>query len=203
MTVLYCTQCGTRLPERSIFCPECGTRVESAAARPAPAVPTFPTVPAVKRQPVPSVSAVKRQPVPSVRSTSLRRRSTPLPLVLLAALLVVSAIVAFAVVRPNQNDLVVAPCVAGEDCAATAAPAGATIPDVHNEDDIPYPDAPRVELADAKAQFDAGQVLFVDVRDAEAYAAAHIPESMSLPLAGLESTIPPLPKETWIVTYCT
>jgi hypothetical protein len=93
--------------------------------------------------------------------------------------------------------------VAGEDCAATAVPPGATIPDEHDEEGIPYPNAPRMDLADAKARYDAGQALFVDVRDADSYAVAHIPESLSLPLGELEAAIPPLSRDAWIVTYCT
>ena len=75
--------------------------------------------------------------------------------------------------------------------------------DVHDEEGIPFPDVPRLALADAKARFDDGSALFVDVRDLDAYAAAHIPNSLSLPLGEIESRYQELPKDAEIITYCT
>ncbi len=64
-------------------------------------------------------------------------------------------------------------------------------------------DIPRVSLADARAAFDSGQAVFVDVRDANAYATAHIPGALSIPLAEIGTNRPQVSSSTWIITYCT
>ncbi len=63
--------------------------------------------------------------------------------------------------------------------------------------------ANRVSLEDAKAAYDQGQAIFVDVRSADAYQAAHITGSLSIPLSELEGRLNEIPKESWIITYCT
>ena len=66
-------------------------------------------------------------------------------------------------------------------------------------------DVPRIPVDEAKAAFDSGQAIIVDVRDAEAYAELHTAGSISLPLDLFELSIDsiPLPKDQWIITYCT
>jgi hypothetical protein len=66
-------------------------------------------------------------------------------------------------------------------------------------------EVPRVSLEDAKAAFDDGEAVIVDVRSREAYAAGHIPGAINIQLGEFEtapSTID-LPKDAWIITYCT
>ena len=74
-----------------------------------------------------------------------------------------------------------------------------------NTPDLPatVAEIPRVSLADARAAYDAGQAVFIDVRDANAYAAAHIPGALSIPLAVIDSQPPQVDPSTWIITYCT
>jgi len=60
---------------------------------------------------------------------------------------------------------------------------------------------PRVSLADARAAFDTGAAVFVDVRDAQAYAQAHIPGALSIPLAELPQRVGELNPSAWIITY--
>jgi ArsR family transcriptional regulator len=62
---------------------------------------------------------------------------------------------------------------------------------------------PRVSLADAKAAYDDGTAVFLDVRFADDYAASHIPGALSIPLADLESRLSELNPTDWIITYCT
>lgn len=84
-------------------------------------------------------------------------------------------------------------------------------PDSPDERSIPYPEVPRISLADAKARFEAGIAFIVDVRSQEDYAAAHIPNAVSLPLADLstssrqvlETRYGDLPQDAEIITYCT
>jgi 3-mercaptopyruvate sulfurtransferase SseA len=73
----------------------------------------------------------------------------------------------------------------------------------NTQSDIPYPEVPRVSLEDAKAAFDEGTAVFVDVRSAEAYALSHIPGALSIPTTELGTRLGELDKEQWIITYCT
>ncbi|MBX7232809.1 MAG: rhodanese-like domain-containing protein [Caldilineales bacterium] len=64
-------------------------------------------------------------------------------------------------------------------------------------------DIPRATLAEAKAAFDAGSALFLDVRDAGSYETSHIAGAESIPLTRLEQELGKLDKGRWIITYCT
>lgn len=66
-------------------------------------------------------------------------------------------------------------------------------------------DVPRVTVEDAKAAFDEGTAVIVDVRSQAAYEAGHVAGALSIPLNEFESNIQNigLPKEQWIITYCT
>ncbi len=66
-----------------------------------------------------------------------------------------------------------------------------------------FPDIPRVSLADAKAAFDAGTAIFIDVRDESSYADRHVAGARSIPLANLEPRLTELSPSQWIITYCT
>ena len=73
--------------------------------------------------------------------------------------------------------------------------------------DLPRDEAavPRVTVEQAKVALDSGTAIIVDVRGDEAYAAGHITESISIPLAEIEidPTGLTLDKDQWIITYCT
>ena len=73
------------------------------------------------------------------------------------------------------------------------------IPDTHDA----HPDVPRIGIAEAKAKYDAGAAIFVDVRSLEEYQARHIPNAVSLPTEELAARIGELPKDAEIITYCT
>ncbi len=63
--------------------------------------------------------------------------------------------------------------------------------------------APRISQAEFKKAVDAGGVLVIDVRDAQAYANGHIPGAISIPLDQLTRHAAELKVETRpIVTYC-
>ena len=79
----------------------------------------------------------------------------------------------------------------------------ATEPPASVQQDIPYPDVPRVSPIDAKARQDTGQAVVVDVRDAEYYQAAHVDGAVSIPLGEVEAGRHELPKNAEIITYCT
>jgi len=64
-------------------------------------------------------------------------------------------------------------------------------------------DIERVSLLEARAAFDGGTAVFVDVRSSASYADAHIPGALSIPGTELESRLNELDPEQWIITYCT
>jgi hypothetical protein len=67
----------------------------------------------------------------------------------------------------------------------------------------PFPEISRVSPEDAKAAFDSQSAVFVDVRDSGSYASGHISGAINIPLTDLESRANELPKDRWIITYCT
>ena len=66
-------------------------------------------------------------------------------------------------------------------------------------------DVPRISVENAKAAFDSGEAVFVDVRSASEYDARHITGAMEIALADIESnpTGLSIDKDQWIITYCT
>ena len=61
----------------------------------------------------------------------------------------------------------------------------------------------RLSLEEARAAFDNGAAIFVDVRSADSYASGHIPGARSIPLGELEGRLEELDPAQWIITYCT
>ena len=76
-------------------------------------------------------------------------------------------------------------------------------PESQHSGEVTLPEISRVSLADSKAALDNGSALFIDVRDASAYAASHIPGALSIPLAELDKRLGELDPSQWIITYCT
>ncbi|MBI5963164.1 MAG: rhodanese-like domain-containing protein [Chloroflexi bacterium] len=64
---------------------------------------------------------------------------------------------------------------------------------------------PRVSAEEAKAAFDSGQAIIVDVRNVESFAENRIAGAISIPLANIENNPADssLDKDQWIITYCT
>lgn len=104
------------------------------------------------------------------------------------AAIVAAGLVAFAVVRSNRPPL--------QEPAPAATPAAEPAP-------AAMAAAPSIEQEELKKLFDQNAVTLLDVRDADAYLASHIPGSLQIPLARVEGEIPYLPKEKLIVAYCT
>ena len=87
---------------------------------------------------------------------------------------------------------------------AACSPAAETQPaPVIGEPQISESEAPRVSLEEAKAAFDRGEAVFLDVRSAASYADSHIPGALSIPLSELEARLGELDPSRWIITYCT
>jgi 3-mercaptopyruvate sulfurtransferase SseA len=65
------------------------------------------------------------------------------------------------------------------------------------------PEIERVTIAGAKAAFDEGSAVFVDARPLEYYEQGHIPKAVNMPDESIPAELVNLPKDTWIITYCT
>ncbi len=114
-----------------------------------------------------------------------------LPLILVAiGLLLVVTVVIWQTVRPG-------PVTATSIQPTRVQPVSAT------DADIPFPDVKRVTLAEAKAALDNKKAVFLDVRSADSYKAAHIPGAVNIPLLELEGRLNELNPDQWIITYCT
>ena len=68
---------------------------------------------------------------------------------------------------------------------------------------IPFPEIPRVSLADAKAAHETGAAIFLDVRGEPIYQQSHIPGALSIPLNEVTARLDELDRSSWIITYCT
>ena len=72
---------------------------------------------------------------------------------------------------------------------------------------LPLSDAEvsRVPPDQAKAAFDRGDAIIVDVRGPDAYAQKHVSGALEISLGVIETdpTTVPLDKNKWIITYCT
>ncbi|HEY2980618.1 MAG TPA: rhodanese-like domain-containing protein [Anaerolineales bacterium] len=90
---------------------------------------------------------------------------------------------------------------------ATPQPTAAATAAVSPTPGLPRSEAgvPRVTPADAKAAFDRGEAVIVDVRGPDAYARGHIAGAISIPLGEFETNVAglSLDKQQWIITYCT
>jgi len=61
----------------------------------------------------------------------------------------------------------------------------------------------RIAVEDLRAKMNRNEVTVIDVRDARAHALKHIPGSINVPFASVESMLDQIPKDKPIVTYCT
>ena len=105
-------------------------------------------------------------------------------------------------VLSRRDFLKAAAAFAAANALAACAP---TVP--QTEPESPAVEAPgeiqRVSLEESKTAFDNGEAIFLDVRSASSYAAGHIPNALSIPLAELEPRVSELDPNQWIITYCT
>lgn len=69
--------------------------------------------------------------------------------------------------------------------------------------EIPYPEIERISVEEAKAAFDGGTAMIVDVRDPESFQAGHITGATNIPYDELTSRLDELDPNKLILTYCT
>lgn len=63
-------------------------------------------------------------------------------------------------------------------------------------------EAPRISLADAKKDFDAGNVVFVDTRAEASYRTEHIKGAINVPAEAIQTRYTEVPKDKKIIAYC-
>lgn len=63
-------------------------------------------------------------------------------------------------------------------------------------------DAPRISLADAKKDFDAGTAIFVDTRSVDAWRNERIKGSINITSETFEAKYKELPTDKKIIAYC-
>lgn len=61
----------------------------------------------------------------------------------------------------------------------------------------------RISVTELQSKLSSKQVTVIDVRDKTTFVASHIPGSLHVPVAQIESQVTYLPKDKPIVTYCT
>jgi hypothetical protein len=83
----------------------------------------------------------------------------------------------------------------------TPAPATPSAPMADHHDD--GHDAPRISLAQAKKDFDAGAAVFIDTHAKEMFENQHIKGAVNIPANDIEAGISKLPKGKKIIAYCT
>ncbi|MBN1147861.1 MAG: hypothetical protein JXA78_11455 [Anaerolineales bacterium] len=70
-------------------------------------------------------------------------------------------------------------------------------------ENAPYPQIKRVSLADAKAAYDLGSAVFLDVRGDPYFLQGHVPGAISIAGDELAERLDELDRTMWIITYCT
>ncbi len=73
---------------------------------------------------------------------------------------------------------------------------------VTSKTDDPADDAPRITLADAKKDFDAGNVVFVDTRAEVQYKPEHIKGAINIPVEAAATRYKEIPTGKKIIAYC-
>ncbi len=81
------------------------------------------------------------------------------------------------------------------------APARPAPPKTEHADDG-HDDAPRITLAEAKKDFDAGRAVLIDVRDEASYKQEHVKGALHITTASLDAKFNDIPKGKKIIAYC-
>lgn len=100
--------------------------------------------------------------------------------------------------------LVVSSCQTAQTAATmegTPTPAPAPVHNTNTNPAHPADDAPRISLADAKRDFDAGAV-FIDTRPEDTYKQEHVKGALNITLQDDVSKYNKIPKGKKIIVYC-
>jgi 3-mercaptopyruvate sulfurtransferase SseA len=119
--------------------------------------------------------------------------------VLLVAVFAVAGFTACQNATTTTTQTNTATTTATDNKAATTPPKNAAPKtDEHGHAD----NAPRISLADAKKDFDAGNVTFVDTRAEVAFKEDHIKGAINIPAEAMDTRYKEIPTGKKIVAYC-
>jgi 3-mercaptopyruvate sulfurtransferase SseA len=93
-------------------------------------------------------------------------------------------------------------CANAPEQPNTAANAPATKPAAAANKDDHTDDAPRITLAEAKKDFDAGNAVFIDTRGPDNYKQEHVKGAINITTAELATKADTIPKGKKIIAYC-
>lgn len=97
-------------------------------------------------------------------------------------------------------------CLAAGCAKGPAANSAAAVPqqtgDAQFDPAAQLAEAPRITLADAKKDFDAGTALFIDTRGAESYNQEHIAGAINITADDLKANLNKIPKDKKVIAYC-
>lgn len=91
---------------------------------------------------------------------------------------------------------------ASDPSIAMVNPAAASTPPAKNDGHAEADDAPRISLADAKKEFDAGTAVFIDTRGEDVYKEKHVKGAINITLQDDASKYDKIPKAKKIIVYC-
>lgn len=99
------------------------------------------------------------------------------------------------------------PSIGGKSETAKNNPNVSTAPTATAKPDAPAADAhtddaPRINLEDAKKDFDAGRLVIIDTRAEVAYKTEHIKGAINIPAEGFKTRYKEVPKGKKIIAYC-
>jgi hypothetical protein len=100
--------------------------------------------------------------------------------------------------------VIVGVIVSAEDrqLANTTSPAVSTAQAL-NTGALPYPDVPRISLADAQNELAKGQAVLIDVRSKSSYDSEHAAGAISMPEEEVNARLNELPRDKDLILYCT
>ncbi|QYO66215.1 rhodanese-like domain-containing protein [Leptolyngbya sp. 7M] len=70
------------------------------------------------------------------------------------------------------------------------------------KNNIPFPSAKRISLADAKTAYDAGTAVFIDTHSEASFTNEHITGAINVPTLKVEEKFDSIPKGKKIIAYC-
>jgi hypothetical protein len=66
---------------------------------------------------------------------------------------------------------------------------------------VPLPGIARVSVEEARAAYEGGEAVFLDVRNEEGYAESHVPGAILMPEWEVGERLGELDPEKWVITY--